>query len=178
MAHFREKFQGCQFFHPWVYVYIYIYVYISHTIYIGLYICVYLEWSLKTLYILYIIFYFIGSYFIYIFISILFPFMLYFFFSICMEHLEQKQFPRGIIKYSVSESESRIQDVRWWSTCELQLILQKCRLYGVESTGEIKTHDLHSASRLLQVRQYLSRRKMMAVSTLMPGWVFEIWVVP
>ena len=37
--------------------------------------------------------------------------------------------------------------------CELQLVPQKCRLYGVESTGEIKDHDPHSASRLLQERQ-------------------------
>ena len=38
--------------------------------------------------------------------------------------------------------------------CELQLVPQKCRLYGVESTGEIKEHDPHSASRLFQVRQW------------------------
>ena len=37
--------------------------------------------------------------------------------------------------------------------CELQLVPQECRLYSVESTGEIKEHDPHSASRLLQVRQ-------------------------
>ena len=37
--------------------------------------------------------------------------------------------------------------------CELQPVPQKCRLNGVESTGEIKEHDPHSASRLLQVRQ-------------------------
>ena len=37
--------------------------------------------------------------------------------------------------------------------CQPQLVPQKCRLYSVKSTGEIKEHDLHSASRLLQVRQ-------------------------
>ena len=38
--------------------------------------------------------------------------------------------------------------------CQLQLVPQECRLYSVESTGEIKEHDPHSASRLLQVRQW------------------------
>ena len=35
----------------------------------------------------------------------------------------------------------------------LHLVPQKCRLYGVESTGEIKEHDLHSTSRFLLVRE-------------------------
>ena len=34
--------------------------------------------------------------------------------------------------------------------CELQLVPQEC---SVEKTGEIKEHDPHSASGLLQVRQ-------------------------
>ena len=36
--------------------------------------------------------------------------------------------------------------------CQLQLVPQVCRLYGVTGTGEIKEHDPHSASRPLQVR--------------------------
>lgn len=35
----------------------------------------------------------------------------------------------------------------------LQLVPQKCRLYGIESTGEIIKHDSHSAPRFLQVRE-------------------------
>ena len=35
----------------------------------------------------------------------------------------------------------------------LQLVPQKCRLYGIESTGEIQKHDSHRAPRFLQVRE-------------------------
>ena len=38
--------------------------------------------------------------------------------------------------------------------CEFQLVPQKCRLYGDESTGAIKEHDPYGASRLLHVRQW------------------------
>jgi len=34
-----------------------------------------------------------------------------------------------------------------------QLVLQQSRLYGIESTGEIKEHDPHCAPSLLQLRK-------------------------
>ena len=42
---------------------------------------------------------------------------------------------------------------------QLQLVPQKCRLYGLESTGEIKEHDPHSAFRLFQMWQWSVQEK-------------------
>ena len=67
----------------------------------------------------------------------------------CVRHVV----PSPHILWPVSEV---IQDLRCEvliRPCELHLVPQECRLNSVESAGEIKEHDPHSASRLLQVRQ-------------------------
>ena len=56
----------------------------------------------------------------YLYVYLLFPFMIYLYFNFAQSIWNKNYFPPGINKYS--ESEPRIHDVRWWSTCELQLV--------------------------------------------------------